>query len=117
MVLEVEVWKGEGCEFSGAKADERTDVYEGFVSSVDCVGEVVYLEFPPLAGHSYQLEGKAVPKEECSHFAIADTALSDRRTADYTVIGMFALTPDKDLLWLERWRGRYSGPDQVKLIR
>ena len=33
------------------------------------------------------------------------------------MIGVFDLTPDKDLLWLERWRGRYSGPDQVKLMR
>ena len=66
---------------------------------------------------SYQLGGKTVPKVDCSVFAIADTALSDKKTADYTVIGVFALTPDKDLLWLERWRGRYSGPDQVKLMR
>jgi predicted phage terminase large subunit-like protein len=66
---------------------------------------------------TYQLDGKTIPKVDCSRFAIADTALSDKRTADYTVIGMFDLTPDKDLLWLERWRGRYSGPDQVKLMR
>jgi predicted phage terminase large subunit-like protein len=66
---------------------------------------------------TYLLDGKTVLKEDCSRFAIADTALSDKRTADYTVIGVFALTPDKDLCWLERWRGRYSGPDQVKLMR
>ena len=30
---------------------------------------------------------------------------------------MFATTPDGDLLLLERWRGRYSGPDQVKLLQ
>jgi predicted phage terminase large subunit-like protein len=68
-------------------------------------------------GDSYDLDGKIIPVEDCDRFAIADTALSDKRTADYTVIGVFALTPDKDLLWLERWRGRYSGPDQVKLMR
>jgi predicted phage terminase large subunit-like protein len=50
-------------------------------------------------------------------FAIADTALSDRNTADYTVIGMFTLTSKGDLLLLERWRGRYSEPEQVKLMR
>jgi predicted phage terminase large subunit-like protein len=65
----------------------------------------------------YQLDGKTVAKVDCSLFAIADTALSDKRTADYTVIGVFALTTDKDLLWVARWRGRYSGPDQVRLMR
>jgi predicted phage terminase large subunit-like protein len=66
---------------------------------------------------TYQLDGVTIPNEDCVRFAIADTALSDKKTADYTVIGMFALTPDGNLLLLERWRGRYSGPDQVKLMR
>jgi predicted phage terminase large subunit-like protein len=75
-----------------------------------------YREFTTTT-NGYDLDGKIIPIGECSRFAIADTALSDKRTADYTVIGVFALTPDKDLLWLERWRGRYSGPAQVKLMR
>jgi predicted phage terminase large subunit-like protein len=75
-----------------------------------------YREFTQTSD-SYNLDGNIIPVEDCSRFAIADTALSDKRTADYTVIGVFAMTPDRDLLWLERWRGRYSGPHQVKLIR
>ncbi len=66
---------------------------------------------------SYVLDGKLIPAEDCLRFAVADTALSDKRTADYTVVGMFATTPDRDLLLLERWRGRYSGPEQVKLLQ
>jgi predicted phage terminase large subunit-like protein len=66
---------------------------------------------------AYHLAGKTVPVEACDRFAIADTALSDKRTADYTVIAMFATTPNGDLLLLERWRGRYSGPVQVKLLQ
>jgi predicted phage terminase large subunit-like protein len=66
---------------------------------------------------SYQLSGTTIPTEDCVRFAIADTALSDKRTADYTVVAMFALTPKSELLLLERWRGRYSGPEQVKLMR
>ena len=65
----------------------------------------------------YDVGGKPVRAGECSRFAIADTALSDKRTADYTVVGVFAVTPDRNLLWLERWRGRYPGPEQVKLLR
>lgn len=76
----------------------------------------LFREFSETAD-SYILGGKTILKAECSLFAIADTALSDKRTADFTVIGMFALSPDKHLLWLERWRGRYSGPKQVKLMR
>ncbi len=75
-----------------------------------------YREFTNTSDN-YDLGGKIVPVAECSRFAIADTALSDKRTADFTVIGVFAVTPDKDLLWLERWRGRYSGPQQVTLMR
>jgi predicted phage terminase large subunit-like protein len=75
-----------------------------------------YREFNTTS-NGYDLDGKIIPVEECSRFAIADTALSDKKTADFTVIGVFAVTPDKNLLWLERWRGRYSGPKQVKLMR
>jgi predicted phage terminase large subunit-like protein len=67
--------------------------------------------------NAYELGGVTVPVEECVRFAIADTALSDKKTADFTVVAMFALTPDGNLLLLERWRGRYTGPDQVKLMR
>jgi len=66
---------------------------------------------------NYHLGSRHIPVDECVRFAICDTALSERKTADYTVIGMFALTPGRDLVLLERWRGRYTGPDQVKLIR
>jgi predicted phage terminase large subunit-like protein len=66
---------------------------------------------------AYHLAGKTIPVEDCDRFAIADTALSDKRTADFTVIAMFATTPAGELLLLERWRGRYSGPAQVKLLQ
>jgi hypothetical protein len=65
----------------------------------------------------YVVDGTVIPIEDCVRFAIADTALSDKRTADFTVIAMFATTPNGDLLLLERWRARYSGPDQVKLLQ
>jgi predicted phage terminase large subunit-like protein len=75
-----------------------------------------FREYETVDG-GYVIDGKVIPVEDCVRFAIADTALSDKRTADYTVVAMFATTPDKDLLLFERWRGRYSGPDQVKLLQ
>ena len=57
------------------------------------------------------MAGVTVPAEDCVRFAIADTAVSDKRTADYTVIGMFALTPKGDLLLLERWRQKLEIDD------
>ena len=75
-----------------------------------------FREYTTVDG-GYVIDGKVIPTEDCVRFAIADTALSDKRTADFTVVALFATTPDKDLLLLERWRGRYSGPDQVKLLQ
>ena len=53
------------------------------------------------------------PLSECIRFVVVDIATTEKASADYTVIGMFALTPEKPrrLLMLDMDRRRMEGPD------
>ena len=62
-------------------------------------------------------DGKMYSKKNCRIFAIADLAASEKKTADYTVIGVFAITSDNDLLVLHIHRERLVGPDQPDVFR
>lgn len=59
----------------------------------------------------------AVKVEDCRRFATVDLAASVKESADYTVVAVWAQTPEKDLLLLDLVRARMEGPDQVPLIR
>ncbi len=59
----------------------------------------------------------AVKAEDCRRFATVDLAASVKESADYTVVAVWAQTPEKDLLLLDLVRVRMEGPDQVPLIR
>jgi predicted phage terminase large subunit-like protein len=50
-------------------------------------------------------------------FATVDLAASIRTTADYSVVGSFAVTPDNKLLVLEIDRARREGPDLVPAMQ
>jgi predicted phage terminase large subunit-like protein len=55
---------------------------------------------------------RAVLKKDCFVFVAVDPAISEEESADYTVIGSWAVTPIKDLLLLQIRRDRWSHPDQ-----
>ena len=74
------------------------------------------------AGDAYQLlrpdaEPLLVAEANCRRFATVDLAVSEKTTADYTVIAVWAVTKDSDLLLVDRIRERVPGPDQVPLLR
>ena len=56
-------------------------------------------------------------KTLCSRYATCDTAFSTKQHADYTAIGIWALTPDKDLLLVEMRRERMEDPEVERTIR
>lgn len=56
---------------------------------------------------------KRVKVSDCRRFSTVDVAASTKQTADYTVISIWALTRDSDLLLLDVIRVRMEGPDQV----
>ena len=74
-----------------------------------------------VAGDSYQLltpDGpKIYSKDKCRVFQTCDVAGSTKSSADYFVLGTFALTPGGELLALDILRERLEGPDQPALMR
>ena len=74
--------------------------------------------YDALDSNRYRLDdGTIVMRDGLSRFAVADLAVSTRTTADYTVIGVFGITPDKRLLVLDIDRGRREGPDIVPAMQ
>ena len=59
---------------------------------------------------------KRVKREQCQTFMTADLAISQKQTADYTVLCVWAITPDRELLLLNRLRERLDNPSQQKTI-
>ena len=74
-----------------------------------------------MVGDCYHLltpEGpKIYEKDKCRVFQTCDVAGSKKSSADYFVLGTFALTPGGDLLVLDMLRERLEGPDQPELMR
>lgn len=60
---------------------------------------------------------KSVLKSECWLFGTVDLAISSKETADYTVISMWACTPNRDLLQLHLIRGHWTHPEQQQKIK
>lgn len=56
-------------------------------------------------------------KIHCRVFAVADLALSTKETADYTVIIVFAATPENDVLIIDVIRERFEGAMHLNLIK
>ena len=73
------------------------------------------------AGTCYRLltpEGEKIyDHSQCRVFQTCDVAGSKKSSADYFVLGTFALTPNGDILVLDILRERLEGPDQPILIR
>lgn len=59
---------------------------------------------------------KQVLINRCRIIITVDLAISQKETADYTVIAVWAITPDKDLLLIDRIRDRLDNPEQQQAI-
>ena len=74
-----------------------------------------------VAGECYQFimpEGfTTYEKSKCRLFQTCDVAWSTRSSADYFVLGTFALCPNGELLLLDILRERLEGPDQPVLMK
>ena len=53
----------------------------------------------------------------CHLFVTVDLAISQKQTADYTVIAVWAVTPDRELLLIDRLRDRFDNPEQQKQLQ
>jgi len=59
---------------------------------------------------------EAVKKADCWRFVSVDPAVSEKQTADFFALGVWAVTPSRDLILLEVVHDRIAGPDQPPLI-
>ena len=69
-----------------------------------------------VSGNCYKVADKVYDKSICRIFQTCDVAGSKRSSADYFVLGTFALCQNGELLLLEVFRERLEGPDQPTLI-
>lgn len=61
--------------------------------------------------------GGIVQAKHCRRFGTMDIAYSLKKTADYTVLCSWAVTPASDLLLLDMMRARIDAPDFVRVIK
>ena len=60
---------------------------------------------------------KTILKEDCWRFQTADTASSEKQSADYTVLTDLVVTPDNDILVDDVFRDRIEVPEQEKIFQ
>ena len=58
-----------------------------------------------------------VAMSECRRFCTVDTAETIRERSDYTVVATWAVSPDRDLVLLDRVRVRVETPDIMPLLQ
>lgn len=102
-----ELYEAEPGDFSGGTFRREWFKYFRVVEIDD--RKVYDIDKGALGHHLY-------PADACSHFAIADCAVT-AGGGDYTVIGMFARTPDGDLLWVRMLRNQMAGTDLIPTMK
>ncbi len=70
-----------------------------------------------ISGNNYLVNDKVYERTSCKIFQTCDVAGSKRSSADYFVLGTFAICPNGELLILNILRERLEGPDQPELIK
>jgi predicted phage terminase large subunit-like protein len=68
-------------------------------------------------GQRVDLDGRVVFLDDCWRFATVDLAASTKTSADYTVVAAWAISPDGDLILLDRVRDRVIEDDHWDLAR
>lgn len=66
---------------------------------------------------AYDVGGEIVPTKDTWRFLTVDLAASVKTTADFTVMAAWAVTPNGDLLLLDRTRERLEGPDHLNRLK
>lgn len=70
-----------------------------------------------LAGQRVDLGGRTVMLDDCWRFITVDLAASKRTSADWTVASAWAISPDGDLILLDRNRGRMTEAEHWDHVR
>jgi predicted phage terminase large subunit-like protein len=70
-----------------------------------------------LGGQRVDLDGRVVMLDDCWRFITVDLAASKRTSADWTVASAWAISPDGDLVLLDRRRGRIEEAEHWDHVR
>jgi predicted phage terminase large subunit-like protein len=60
---------------------------------------------------------KKIGKNHCRRFAVIDLAATVKETSDYTVILIFSITPENEILIEEVIRERFKGSEHLNLVK
>ena len=71
---------------------------------------------PNSENPEYLVDGEVYKHSDLSFFGTMDTALSQKETADYSVIMVVGTTPDGKMLIMDIYRDRLAAPDLVPRI-
>lgn len=64
----------------------------------------------------FRLGERLVARSACRLFATADTAATAKTSSDYTVVAIWAVTPDTQLVLVDLLRVQEEGPEQRELL-
>lgn len=64
----------------------------------------------------YYLDDRTFEKDECWKFFTIDLAASEKESADFFVVGVWAVTPEGDLLLVDLVRDKITSPEKRRLI-
>lgn len=59
---------------------------------------------------------RTLPRASLRTFGVVDLAATTKTTSDYSVFALFGVTPDRELLLLDRVRTRIEGPDHMPTL-
>jgi predicted phage terminase large subunit-like protein len=80
-----------------------------------------WLRYYSIEPDQYVMEApdgvKRVLTEKCRKFITVDLAISQKQSADYTVISVWAVTPERELLLIDCVRDHFDNPEQQKQIQ
>jgi predicted phage terminase large subunit-like protein len=76
-----------------------------------------FRSFRALSEGAYDLGGRVIEASKTQIFQTVDPAISTSTASDFTVVGTFALTPNRELLVLDIVHLRLEGADLVGLLR
>jgi predicted phage terminase large subunit-like protein len=68
-------------------------------------------------GRRVDLAGRRIYLDDCWRFATVDLAASTKTSADWTVVSAWAISPDGDLILLDRVRRRVAEEDHFDLAK
>lgn len=80
-----------------------------------------WFSFYDDAGDWYVLHGrqgdKRVMKKDVTKFIACDTAMTEKKTADYSVLQVWGVTPKRDMILIDSWRGQVEVPELESMMK